>query len=52
MPSMKAITVAELIELLKALPQDYEVTYDSGCANIYAEEIYVKEEDRKIVLNC
>lgn len=49
------MTVKELIEKLKALPQDYQVIYESGDAYgsayyAYVDEIEVKDKTKEVEL--
>lgn len=49
------MTVKELIEKLKALPEDYEVIYESGDAYgsayyAYVDEIEVKDKTKEVKL--
>lgn len=49
------MTVKELIEKLKSLPEDYQVVFESGDAYgsayyAYVDEIKVKDKDKEIEL--
>jgi hypothetical protein len=48
-PTRQELTVGELIEILKALPPELEITYDSGYGKLYAEEIHYN--NKQVILN-
>lgn len=48
-PGNYPLTVGELIEILKELPSNLEVTYDSGYGKFYADQVHYNNE--KVILN-
>ena len=49
------MTVKELIDILQTLPQDYEMTYESGDAYgsaylAWVDDVEVKDKDKVVIL--
>jgi len=45
------VTVKEMIEMLKKVPGDYEVSFDSGYGSVHKRDFAINHDNKKISIN-